>query len=556
VPWRGPEYPGELPTLGYGALDWMADHLVVPDGPTAGDPMELTDEQARFILNFYVIDPRATGPAVQGRALRNARRIRRAVLSRPKGWGKSPILSGLSLLEALGEVVFDGWDAYGEPVARSWASLGFKPKVQLVAVSEDQTANTWDPLLTMARSERLLGAYDIEPLETMVNVPNGLIEYVTSAATSREGFRPVFSVLDQTETWKSTNGGVKLAAAIRRNLGKVGGSSIETPNAFVPGENSVAEKSFDAWLKQQEGRLRGDPGLLFDHREAPAETDPTDRDSLLAGLAIAYGESADVNGGWVELERILQEYWDPDTEPQDARHYYLNQVTHAADAWLSAPEWKSCADASVIVAKGEAITLGFDGSRHRNKGITDATALIGCRVRDSHLFQIAVFEQPEGPPGKDWQIPTTQALAAIDQAFSDYTVVGMYADPAKWESYITDLEAKYAAKLKVRASRDHPMHWWMTGGRALLTVRALDEFHTAVLSQQLSHDGSFAFTRHVLNARRRTSRVGVQIAKDNPDSPRKIDAAVAAVLARKARQDAIAAGVGAESDFYMSKRIR
>jgi hypothetical protein len=150
----------------------------------------------------------------------------------------------------------------------------------------------------------------------------------------------------------------------------------------------------------------------------------------------------------------------------------------------------------------------------------------------------------------------TQALAVIDQAFRDFTVVGMYADPAKWESYITDLEAKYGSRLKVKASRDHPMHWWMVGGRAIYTVRMLDEFHTAVLGQRLSHDGSFALTRHALNARRRSSRVGIQIAKDNPDSPRKIDAIVAAVLARKARQDAIAAGVGAESDFYMSKRIR
>src|SRR6185437_11680119 len=137
------------------------------------------------------------------------------------------------------------------------------------------------------------------------------------------GFRPVFAVMDQTESWTPTNGGVKLAATIRRNLAKVGGSSIETPNAYVPGENSVAERSFETWRRQQEGRTRGNPGVLFDHREAPAETDPTERESLLAGLAVAYGEAADVNGGWVELDRLVEEYWDPDTDPQDARRYYL-----------------------------------------------------------------------------------------------------------------------------------------------------------------------------------------------------------------------------------------
>jgi hypothetical protein len=45
-----------------------------------------------------------------------------------------------------------------------------------------------------------------------------------------------------------------------------------------------------------------------------------------------------------------------------------------------------------------------------------------------------------------------------------------------------------------------------------------------------------------LNARRRTGRSGTTIAKEHPDSARKIDAAVAAVLAWQARLDAVAAG--------------
>lgn len=556
MPWRGPQYPGELPTLGYQVLEWVTDHLIVPDGATAGEPLEFTDEQAQFVLNYYALDPKFAGPAIHGRALRNGRRIRRGLLSRPKGWGKSPLVAALCLVEGLGPVVLDGWDADGEPVARTWQSLGYKPKVQLVARSEDQTVNTWEPLLTMARHHRLSGAYDVEAMQTMVNIPGGVIEYVSSAADSREGFRPVFAVLDQTESWTSANKGVELAATIRRNLAKTNGSSIETPNAYIPGTGSVAQKTLEAWTKQAEGRLKGKPGVLVDHREAPADTDPTDRESLLAGFAVAYGDSADVAGGWVTLDRILEDYWDADTDPQDARRFYLNQITHATDSWLSAPEWGACADPVKIMERREAITLGFDGSRKRARGVTDATGLIGCRVSDGHLFQIGVWEQPEGPAGEKWQIPVTQVLAAIDEAFARYTVVGFYADPAKWESHIVALEAKYGGRLKVKASRDHPCHWWMTGGRATQTVRVLDEFHTAVLGKQLTHDGSYALTRHVLNARRRTSRYGVQIGKDHPDSPRKIDACVAAVLARKARQDAIAAGVGKTPEFYTAKRIR
>ena len=37
-------------------------------------------------------------------------------------------------------------------------------------------------------------------------------------------------------------------------------------------------------------------------------------------------------------------------------------------------------------------------------------------------------------------------------------------------------EAAYSDRLKVKASREHPCEWWMTGGRASTTVRALQEF--------------------------------------------------------------------------------
>lgn len=545
MPWRGPEYEGELPTLGWYVLDWMADELVVPDGPFAGEPLVLTQEQAQFVLDYYVIDP------VTGK-----RRVRRGVVSRSKGWGKSPILGAVSIVEALGDVVPDGWDASGEPVGRPWTSFGYKAKVQIAAVSEDQTANTWEPVLDMVRSGPVLDHYDITPMETFISLPRGRIEYVTSSATSREGGRPIFAVFDQTESWRAENGGVKLASAIRRNLTKTGGTSIESPNAFAPGMNSVAEKSYEAWRAQQEGKLKARAGgILFDHREAPPETDPTDRASLLAGLAVAYGCSADAKcvlpghdhePGWVDLDRVVEDFWDPSTDPAEARQFFLNQITSATDAWLTQPEWAGArAAGDVEVGPREAITLGFDGSRKRNRGVTDATALVACRVSDGYTWLIEAWEQPEGPAGDAWEVPVTAVDATVRATFAKHHVVGFYADPAKWESYIAAWEADFGSQLKVKATREHPIEWWMVGGRAAQTVRALEQFHTAVLERELSHGGPHddVLTRHVLNARRRVSRSGLQIAKEHPDSARKIDAAVAAVLAWNARVDAIAKGL-------------
>lgn len=513
--------------------------------PDRGDyePLIPYAEQEDFILRYYELNP-----------LTGKRRYRRGVISRSRGWGKSPILAALAIVEALAEVVPAGWDANGRPVGRPWSSVR-TPWVQVAAVSDAQTKNTWRPLLEMLDGPVIDAYPGLEPLDTFVILPRGRIEPITSSARTVKGNRPVFAVLDQTEEWVASNGGLRLAQTMRINAAKVGGTTIESPNAFIPGEGSVAEESAAFWAAIREGRAKDD-GLYYDHREAPPETDMVDRDSLIAGLRVAYGDaSAHPDGcvihepacppGHVDLDTLVSTIWDTSTDPQVARADFLNQITHASDAWLSQPEWAACADPGRVVADGETICLGFDGSRHRGRGVTDATALIGCTL-DGHLFELGVWEQPLGPLGADWVVPVAEVDAAVTAAFDRYNVVGMYADPPRWEGWVSAWEGRYAGRLKVKATRDHPIEWWMSGGRISAVVRATARLHSAIVDREATHDGSFAMTRHALNARRRATRAGVQIAKQHPDSVRKIDAAVAAILAYEAAADATALGLGNE----------
>ncbi|MGW2708064.1 terminase [Streptomyces sp. NPDC001356] len=551
MPWRGPEYEGEFPTLGYYVLDWMIGNLAQP-GRDDGAEFVPTAEQAEFLLRYYEVHP------VTGRRV-----IHRALLSRPRGWGKSPFVGAIALAEACADVVADGFDANGEPVGRPWHSIR-TPLVRIAAVTEDQTDNTWIPLREMARGRSLSTDYGLEVLDTVIYLPRGEISPITSSATSAKGDPACFASLDQTEEWKASNGGVKLAKVMRLNAAKLGGSLIETPNAYTPGEGSVAEQSAADYQAILDGRSRA-RGILVDHREAPPDTDITDERSLVAGLRYAYGDSSDhpdgcvlhdppCEPGWSPIERLTSEFYDTSNQVQDLRADLLNQITHASDAWLTEPEVRASSDLGKRVEDGDRIVLGFDGSRKRARGVTDATALIGCRLSDGHLFTIGVWEQPDrlpvGPDGKpvEWQVPVVEVLATIAETFDRYDVVGFYADPAKWESHVADWEAAYGPRLQVQATRNHPIEWWMTGGRSVLIVRALEKFHTAITERELTHDGSSALVRHLVNARRRPSRSGMQIGKAHPDSPHKIDAAVAAVLAWQCRLDAIARGVAAEEE--------
>ena len=73
----------------------------------------------------------------------------------------------------------------------------------------------------------------------------------------------------------------------------------------------------------------------------------------------------------------------------------------------------------------------------------------------------------------------------------------------------------------------------------------------------MSHDGSSDLTRHMLHARRGEAHGKLTLRTESSYSQKKIDAAVAAVLAFQARFDAIAAGAGKKTNsFYVPTRIR
>jgi hypothetical protein len=513
-------------TLGWEAMAWAVKYLRQPNGPNAGKRWAPIESQARFLLWWYALDE-------DGRWLfdHGVRRL-------SKGAGKSPFAGVWCHIEFNGPVRLDTLDpklpggSKGKPVGL--------PRIQVAATSESQTANTMRMVRALApKGSRLVTEYGLDVGKTQIYRPDGgQLENITSSAAAAEGAEITAAVGDESEHWTPARGGPDLAEVMDRNLAKSGSRMIETCNAWEPGIGSVAETSFDAWCAQQDGRTKGKGRILYDARVAPQDVDLADEAQLRAALEHVYDDC-----WWVDLQPLINRIYSPKTPPDVSRRFYLNQPVASADAWISPPEWAGCLELARIVDPTEPITLGFDGSRSRSDAVTDATALIGCCVSDGHVFEIGVWEQPSGLAGKDWRVPVVAVEAAVRDAFERYNVVGFYADPAKWETYVAGWEATYGPKLVVKSSRANPVEWWMTGGRGSITVQALKQFHGAVIDHELSHDGSSALTRHVLNARRRVSRVGVQISKDHPDSERKIDAAVSAVLAWQCRLDAIAAGV-------------
>lgn len=555
MPWRPLDEFDEFPTLGYDVADWMTAFLLRPDVDDV-EAFVPTQEQLDFLVRFYELDP-ATGRRVKSRG----------VLSRPRGWGKSPFVAAMCAVEAMGPVLCDGWDAEGQPVGVPWSTRR-TPIVQVAATTDDQTDNTWLPLLEMLRGSAAEDEYGIDPLDSFVALRRGKIEKRTSSATSVKGSRAVFSVLDQTETWVPGNGGPKLARTMRNNATKVGGTTIETPNAFTIGERSVAEATAREWELIRAGKVKPEAArrLLYDHREAPLTTDIADRESLIEGLRFSYGDSSgDPRGcvihdppcspGWVDIEHTADEFWAPTADPAQMCSDFLNQLTSASDAWVTMPELRAIEDHDRTVSSTEPITLGFDGSEGRKIGIADSTVLIGYSLAQKHLFVLGIWSQPDGPKGEGWRPPHLEIEQTVREVFERYTVVGFYADPsAGWAQEVKEWEARYGRRLKAKISANEPIRYPQRNVSA--TCQNFADLLSAIQQGSISYDGTPEFTAHMLNARRSPRQSGYVLVKPADDQDySKIDAAWGAMFAYKAGLDAVGKGAARPTARRRPRRL-
>lgn len=539
--WK-PLHETDFPTLGWHVADQMSEYLAQPDLPYF-KPFVPTMEQQDFLNELYRLDP------VTGHRL-----IHRSVLSRPRGWGKSPFLAGIGIAEAMFEVVFDGWDAEGQPVAKPWSEIR-TPLVVVTAVNEDQVANTWDPLLEMLRNGSAVDEFNCDPMDGFVSLERGRIEPRTLSPNGIKGARAVAALMDQTETWTPSNSGVKFAQTLRNNATKLGGMTIESPNAYTIGERSVAERSAKFWDDIQTGKLKNVDendvrSLYYDHRSAPASTEVGDRSSLIHGLRVAYGDSANhpdgcvihdppCEPGWSPIGRIATDFWDTSNDINVMRADFLNQIDSARDSYVTEPELRAVIDTEKVITADEPITLGFDGSEGRKRGVADSTVLVGYSVTQKHLFKLGLWEQPEGPKGKDWRPPKLLVEAAIDDAFAKLNVVGFYADPsAGWAGEVKTWEAKYSKRLKVKISPNEPIRWMQKN--VTKTCEAFEQMYSAIGGNEITYDGDRGMTAHFLNARRDPRRAGYVLKKpdDDPDFS-KIDLTWGAMFAFAAGMDAL-----------------
>lgn len=510
-------------SLGWQVINWLYQYVLTPGGPHAGEPFMPTLEQARFLVWWYAVDD-------EGRF-----RYRQGVLRRLKGWGKDPLAGAMALAELCGPVEFSHWDSDGNPVGKP----KYDPWVQVVAVSQDQTRNTFTMFPSLV-SPQLKEEHGIELHKTLVYDGRGkMIEGVTSSPLALEGKRPTFILQNEIQWWIEQNDGKAMAEVIDGNVTKSAYAScrsLSICNAHVPGQGSVGEEYWDAYLKVAAGQAI-DTGVLYDALEAPADTpvseipspdeDPEGFEAgvaaLRAGLEVARGDAV-----WLDLDTIVSSVLDIRNSVSESRRKFLNQINAAEDTWISTTEWDRLVS-DVRLEPGDRVTLGFDGSKS-----SDHTALVACRVEDGAVFLLRAWD-PEKCPGGE--VPREDVDAAVRSAFERFKVVAFRADVHEFESYVDEWGRDFKRKLKVKSSPSNPVAFDMRGYKKRFALDC-EKFLDAVLEGDLVHDGDPALRWYVGNCHRHpTNYDAVSVRKESKDSSRKIDGAVSAILAFGARQE-------------------
>ena len=403
------------------------------------------------------------------------KRPRQGLVSMPRGNGKSALAA-----------VFALYGLFADEIEGA--------QVLIVASDERQARIVFNAAKRMIElSPPLLGQVQI--FQDRIVVPNTASELrpLPAEPNALQGYDPTLMIVDElhvvTDTvWEA----VSLAAGKR--------PESLTLAISTPADNTESVM----WRLVEYGRRNPDDKLfkLIEYA-APAGCDINDRAAWkIANPALGDFLHEDA------LEATLMT-----TREAPFRRYRLGQWVGQAQSWLPWGVWDKLADKGRgLPDDGETVVLAFDGSASG-----DSTALIGCTL-DGYVFVVEIWEAPENDPR--WRVPRGEVANVIDQAIERWDVRELAADPWGWRSELEEWADKHKGVVVE----------WNTAHRGRMAP-ATDRVYSAVMTGELSHDGDSRLSEHIQNAVAKSTAMGDLISKDKRNSNKKIDSAVAAIVA-------------------------
>ena len=405
------------------------------------------------------------------------RRPREGLVSLPRGNGKSTLAAAVSLYAL-------------------FADDEVSPFVALVASDERQARIVFNAACRMVAGTPAL-AEQVQVYSDRLYVPNSDATMMPLPAEpgALQGWDPSLTIVDELHVvdrriWEA----MALAAGKReRSLTLAISTPADTADSVM-------------WDLVKHGRENPeDPAFRLVEYAAPEGCDIDDRAAWKAANP-ALGDFLHEDA----LAATLRT-----SRPDAFRRYRLGQWVGRTEVWLPFGAWEQRAALPGGPPRDRTrVVLAFDGSASG-----DSTALVGATVEpEPYVFLVGAWEAPEDDP--QWRVPRREVTSRVAAAFDRWDVVELAADPWGWRSELEEWQATHGGRVV-----EFNTAW--TSRMAPATDRA----YAAVMNEGMTHDGSEVLSRHIGNATAKSTPMGASLTKDRRNSPRKIDAAVAAVVA-------------------------
>lgn len=408
---------------------------------------------------------------------------RTALVGLPRKSGKSALGSAIALYGLL--VGPDGGEIYSCAGDRDQARIVFETAKRMVLLDKE--------LRTVVKVYR----------DTMEVTDTGSIYRVLSAeASSAEGLSPTLTIFDELHVQPNSRlwDTMTLGSGARRNA-----LTLAITTAGVRGDR-FGNDSICYQLYQHGKRVINkevdDPSFFFSwHEPEQDECDWKDPDVW---------RQSNPGFGDLSLAQDFESVIARTPEPE-FRTKRLNQWVTSKESAFDQGVFEACGDTRTV-EPGTEIILGFDGSYSG-----DSTALVGCTIDDPHLFIIQLWERPLDDP--NWRVPVIDVEARILEACKTYSVREVVCDPYRWQRTMSVLDDEGLLVVS-----------WPTASISRMGP-AWQKFYDAVIDREVTHSGEPALVRHVSNMVLKRDARGVRPTKETATSPRKIDAAIAAIIA-------------------------
>jgi phage terminase large subunit-like protein len=273
------------------------------------------------------------------------------------------------------------------------------------------------------------------------------------------------------------------------------------------GHDSTAYQLYQYGQKVARGEIV-DPSFYMAWWEAPNDSDHRLEETWMQANP-GYG---DLNSK-ADFESMVKR-----TPEAEFRTKRCNQWVSSQNAWLPAGIWDSL-QAEVQVDDLADVVLGVDGSFNGDTTAIIAVTVPKTKEEKPHVWLVKAWERQPND-ADDWRVDTLEVEQTIIEFAQKHPHTREIAfDPFRWQR---TMQALMDLGLPV-------VEYPSTSARRM--VGACQKVFDSVTEATLTHDGDPLLARHLDNCKLKIDNLGARIVKESRASSRRIDAAVAFVIA-------------------------